>query len=204
MIYWLTGPHNNPSKSCFSTPREKRWILMSWAHTRLCFGACFWRFSIPILAALNFGDALVSHVRWWDVNRTVKGLSRLVSGNFTAHNFYTTTKAFSNQFSFLPSVTTQFQSSYTEPALLLFHHFPGVYKQLHLVRGPSFKPVSLLKIFTTFILNSLLFSTKSFRKMGKKKSPFQCLVESEEGIRNFRSKYRIPSTVGMRYAAQGE
>ena len=40
--------------------------------------------------------------------------------------------------------------------------------------------------------------------MGKKKSTFQCLVESEEGIRNFHSKYRIPSTVGMRYAAQGE
>ena len=40
--------------------------------------------------------------------------------------------------------------------------------------------------------------------MGKKKSPFRCLVESEEGIRNFSSKYGIPSTVGMRYAAQGE
>ena len=127
-----------------------------------------------------------------------------MSGTFAAHNFYTTIKVFSNQFSFLPLVTTQFQSLYIEPALLLFHHFPGVYKQLHLVRGPSFKPVSLLKIFTTFILNSLLFSTKSFRKMGKKKSPFRCLVKSEEGIRNFRSKYRIPPTVGMRYAAQGE
>ena len=40
--------------------------------------------------------------------------------------------------------------------------------------------------------------------MGKKKSPFRHLVESEEGIRNFCSKYRIPSTVGMRYVAQGE
>ena len=40
--------------------------------------------------------------------------------------------------------------------------------------------------------------------MRKKKSTFRCLVESEEGIRNFRSKYRIPFTVGMRYAAQGE
>ena len=40
--------------------------------------------------------------------------------------------------------------------------------------------------------------------MGKQKNPFRCLVESEEGIRNFRSKYKIPSTVGMRYAAQGE
>ena len=36
--------------------------------------------------------------------------------------------------------------------------------------------------------------------MGK----FQCLVESEEGMRSFKAKYRIPPTVGMRYAAQGE
>ena len=40
--------------------------------------------------------------------------------------------------------------------------------------------------------------------MGKKNGKFRCLVESEEGMRNFRTKYRIPSTVGMRYAAQGE
>ena len=40
--------------------------------------------------------------------------------------------------------------------------------------------------------------------MGKKKSTFRHLVESEEGIKNFRSKYRIPPSVGMRYAAQGE
>ena len=36
--------------------------------------------------------------------------------------------------------------------------------------------------------------------MGK----FKCLVESEEGMESFRAKYRIPPTVGMRYAAQGE
>ena len=36
--------------------------------------------------------------------------------------------------------------------------------------------------------------------MGK----FKCLVESEEGMRSFRAKYRIPPTVGVRYAAQGE
>ena len=36
--------------------------------------------------------------------------------------------------------------------------------------------------------------------MGK----FQSLVELEEGMRNIRAKYRIPSTVGMRYAAQGK
>ena len=37
-------------------------------------------------------------------------------------------------------------------------------------------------------------------KMGK----FRYLVESEVGMRSFHTKYRIPPTVGMRYAAQGE
>ena len=36
--------------------------------------------------------------------------------------------------------------------------------------------------------------------MGK----FKSLVEFEEGMRSFKAKYRIPPTVGMRYAAQGE
>ena len=36
--------------------------------------------------------------------------------------------------------------------------------------------------------------------MGK----FKRLVESKEGMESFRAKYRIPPTVGMRYAAQGE
>ena len=36
--------------------------------------------------------------------------------------------------------------------------------------------------------------------MGK----FEDLVKSEEGIRSFRAKYRIPPIVGIRYAAQGE
>ena len=35
--------------------------------------------------------------------------------------------------------------------------------------------------------------------MGK----FKHLVESEEGMKRFRAKYRTPPTVGMRYAAQG-
>ena len=39
--------------------------------------------------------------------------------------------------------------------------------------------------------------------MGKV-SKFRCLVESEEGMRSFRAKYRIPPTVGMRYVAQRE
>ena len=36
--------------------------------------------------------------------------------------------------------------------------------------------------------------------MGK----FKRLVESKEGMESFRTKYRIPPTMGMRYAAQGE
>ena len=33
---------------------------------------------------------------------------------------------------------------------------------------------------------------------------FMCLVESEEHRERFKAKYRIPLTVSMRYAAQGE
>ena len=36
--------------------------------------------------------------------------------------------------------------------------------------------------------------------MGK----FKCLVKSEEDREIFKAKYRIPPTMGMRYAAQGE
>ena len=33
---------------------------------------------------------------------------------------------------------------------------------------------------------------------------FKDLVDTEEGMRSFRSKYNIPAHVGVRYAAQGE
>ena len=33
---------------------------------------------------------------------------------------------------------------------------------------------------------------------------FKELVDTEEGMKNFRSKYNIPSHVGVRYVAQGE
>ena len=33
---------------------------------------------------------------------------------------------------------------------------------------------------------------------------FKYLVDTEKGMRNFRSKYNIPPHVGVRYAAQGE
>ena len=33
---------------------------------------------------------------------------------------------------------------------------------------------------------------------------FKDLVDTEEGMRSFRSKYSIPTHVGVRYAAQGE
>ena len=33
---------------------------------------------------------------------------------------------------------------------------------------------------------------------------FKHLVDSEEGVKSFRTKYNIPSHVGVRYAAQGE
>ena len=33
---------------------------------------------------------------------------------------------------------------------------------------------------------------------------FKCLVDSKEGMEKFRAKYRIPPSVGIRYATQGE
>ena len=33
---------------------------------------------------------------------------------------------------------------------------------------------------------------------------FKHLVDSKEGMKNFRTKYNIPPNVGVRYAAQGE
>ena len=33
---------------------------------------------------------------------------------------------------------------------------------------------------------------------------FKHLVDSEEGMKNFRTKYDIPSHMGVRYATQGE
>ena len=33
---------------------------------------------------------------------------------------------------------------------------------------------------------------------------FKHLVNSEEGMKKFRTKYNIPPNVGVRYAAQGE
>ena len=33
---------------------------------------------------------------------------------------------------------------------------------------------------------------------------FEHLVDSKEGIKNFRTKYNIPLNVGVRYAAHGE
>ena len=33
---------------------------------------------------------------------------------------------------------------------------------------------------------------------------FKGLVDTEEGMRNFRTKYNIPPHVGVRYVAQGE
>ena len=33
---------------------------------------------------------------------------------------------------------------------------------------------------------------------------FKCLVNSEEGIENFRAMYRIPPWVGIRYCEEGQ
>ena len=35
-------------------------------------------------------------------------------------------------------------------------------------------------------------------------SRFKCLVDSDEGIENFRARYRIPPGVGIRYCEEGQ
>ena len=108
------GHHNSPSKSCFSTPREKMRILISSSYSpyNLVLSsqittirvyspkACPWRFSDQSVPSFNFGNSLVSHLQWLDGNPTVGGLSWDTSGKTPAHNFCATINNLSNQFIF--------------------------------------------------------------------------------------------------------
>ena len=108
------GPHNNPSKSCFSTPREKRRILISSSYSPYSLVSLgqittirvysledrSWRFSDSSVPSFNFGNSFVSHVQWLDGNPTVGRLSWNTSGRTPAHNFCVTINNLSNQFLF--------------------------------------------------------------------------------------------------------
>ena len=108
------GPHNSPSKSCFSTPREKRRILISsfdflygFASLSRIITICVylpgthpWRFSDQGMPSFNFSNSFVSHVQWLDENPTANKLSWNLSGRIPAHNFCITINNLSNQFLF--------------------------------------------------------------------------------------------------------
>ena len=108
------GPHNSPSKSCFSAPREKMKILIpssdlpydlvslgQIAITRVCLLVTHpWLFSAQGMPSFNFGNSFVSHVQWLDENPTAVELFGNLSGQIPAPNFCTTINSLSNQFIF--------------------------------------------------------------------------------------------------------
>ena len=108
------GPHNNPSKSCFLTPREKMRILTSSSYSPYGFaslgritiihlyspGTCPLHFSDQGVPSFNFGNLFVSHVQWLDKNPMVDRLSWNTNGRTPAHNFCITINNLSNQFIF--------------------------------------------------------------------------------------------------------
>ena len=106
------GPHNSPSKSCFSAPREKRRILIlssdlpydlvslgQIAVTRVYLLVTHpWLFSAQGASSFNFGNSFVSHVQRLDDNPTAIELSGNLSGRISAPNFCATINRLSNQF----------------------------------------------------------------------------------------------------------
>ena len=110
----LIGPHNSPSKSCFSTLREKRRILISSSDLPYGFASLGqiitirvylprthpWYFSAQGVPSFNFGNSFVSHVQRLDKNPTADKLSGNLSGQIPAHNFCITINNLSNQFLF--------------------------------------------------------------------------------------------------------
>ena len=106
------GPHNSPSKSCFSSPREKRRILILSSDllydltllSQIIAARVFplairsWLFSVQGAPSFNFGNPPVSHVQRWDANPTVVGPFGNLGGWTPAFNFCATISSLSNQF----------------------------------------------------------------------------------------------------------
>ena len=108
------GPHNSPSKSCFSAPQEKMRILISLSDLPYGFALLCqiitirvypprthpWRFSAQVMPSFNFGNSFVSHVQRLDENPTADKLFGNLGGRIPAHNFCITINNLSNQFLF--------------------------------------------------------------------------------------------------------
>ena len=132
-IVWTQGsigPHNSPSKSCFSAPRKKMRILIlssdllyrgQIATTRVRPLMIHpWLFSAQVMPSFNFGNPFVSHVQRLDDNPTAVELSGNLSGRIPALNFCTTISSLSNRF----LVTFErLRYSRTQYFLSLFHSF---------------------------------------------------------------------------------
>ena len=155
------GPHNSPSKSCFSAPREKMRILTPSSDLpydlvslgqivtiRVCLLMTHpWLFSAQGVPSFNFGNSFVSHVQRLDENPTAVELSGNLSGWILAPNFCTTINNLSNQFLF-----TLNDFVILEPDISLLSFTPlCVYKYQNPIRGPFHTPVSLPKLSPTLI-----------------------------------------------------
>ena len=130
------GPHNSPSKSCFSTPREKRRILISSSDFPYGFALLGriitirvylprtrpWRFSDQGVPSFNFDNSFVSHVQWLDKNPTADKLSWNLSERIPAHNFCITINSLSNQFLFILNDCAILESVFWTWYFLSFSH----------------------------------------------------------------------------------
>ena len=108
----IVGPHNSPSKSCFSASREKRRILTPSSDlpcdlvllgqitsTRVyLLTPHSWLFSVQEALSFNFGNSLVSHVQRWDDNLTAVEPFGNLGGRIPAPNFCATISRPLNQF----------------------------------------------------------------------------------------------------------
>ena len=170
------SPHNSPSKSCFSIPREKRGILISSSYSPydlISLGhipiirvyppkARLWRFSDQSVPLFNFGNFLVPHVQRLDGVLTVDGLSWNTSGKTLARNFCAIINNLSNQllFTFISRIILE-PVHWTYLSLSLSHSPVCIYKYKNLVREPLLTPVSLPELSSAFIptLQNFLYKT---------------------------------------------
>ena len=148
-----TGPHNSPSKSCFSTPQEKRRILISLSHPlydlvlfsrvpRTPFyipKARLWRFIVQSVPSINFGNSLVPHVQRQDGNLMVEDFSWYTSGKSAACNFRAVINSHLNQFFFYFQQLHDPRAHTSNLSLSLSLTFSCVYKYKNFVRGPHFQ-----------------------------------------------------------------
>ena len=157
--------------------------------------ARLWCFSAQSVPSFNFGDSLVPHVQRHDGNLTVVDFSWNTSRKSPACNFCAIINSLSNQF------FCYFQQLHDPRAhtlnLSLFLSLPRASTNTKILsKDLFFKPVSFLELLQ-FSFQLVKFSLKTSWKMGR----FKHLVDSEEGMKNFRTKYNIRPHVGVRYAA---